>query len=90
MPASGATADDDGYAVAADPLGQLVVVVQGEQEHAVDVLAGEVLVEAAAALRGLGEQQHQLPVRVGERRADAADDAGEERLPEDAAPRTRR
>ena len=56
--------------------------MQREQEHAVDVLAGEVVVERAATLRGLGEQQHQLTVGLGQRGADAADDAGEERLTE--------
>ena len=56
----GATAEDDGQAAGADPLGQLVVVVQREQQYAVDVLAGEVVVEPAVALGRRREQQHQL------------------------------
>ena len=40
--------------------------MQGQQKYAVDVLPGEVVVEAAVALRGVREQQHQLQPGVAE------------------------
>ena len=66
------------------PLGQRVVVVQGEQQHAVDVLAGQVVGRGGlCACAGLREQQHQLAVGVAQGRTDPADHTGEERLTED-------
>jgi len=79
----GPAAQDDGQPSGPDPLGQVVVVVQREQQHAVDVLPGEVVVEPPVALRGVREQQDQLEPGVAQCGADAADHSGEERLAED-------
>jgi hypothetical protein len=77
-----AATQDDGQPARADPLRQPVVVVERDQEHAVDVLAGEVVVEVSTTLR-LREHQHQLQVALGQGRADAPDHPGEEGLAED-------
>ena len=69
--------------------GSGVVVVQGQQQYAVDVLPGEVVVEPSVALRGVREQQHQLQPGVAEGGPDAAHDTGEERLAEDPLLRLR-
>ena len=73
-----------GQAACADPVGQPVVVVQGQQQHAVDVLPGQVVVEVRPLRWALcASSSTSWRLRVGERGADAADHAGEERLAED-------
>ena len=66
LPARLAT-EDDRQAPLGQQARQRVVAVQGHQQHAVDVLAGQVVLDPVPLGLGLGHRQPQL-----ERRLDAA------------------
>ena len=70
-----------------DHRGEVIRGVQGEQEHAVDVLVGEVGGDPLAVAPAAGDHQHELERRVREAFADAADRRGEVGLAEDAVAR---
>ncbi len=80
-----AAADDGGQADPAGHLGQRVAVVEGEQQGAVDVAAGQVAADALVVLLVLDEQQHHLVVGGGQLAADPAQVLGEERVGEEPA-----
>ena len=70
-----------------DHRGEVVRGVQGQQEHAVDVLAGEVGGDPVAVALAPDDRQHELERRVGEALADATDRRREVGLAEDAVAR---
>ena len=78
---------DHRHAGAAEPFGQRVGAVHGEDDHAVDVAAGGVALHPVVARTGRADHhQHELLLGALQLEADAADDAGEERVVgEDAA-----
>ncbi len=80
--------DDDGRdAGGGDPGREGVVAVKAHQQGAVDVAGGEVVGCALGIGEGGGHQQDQLDVAGRQRRADAAQQAREERVAEQPAGR---
>ena len=78
-------ADDDERDAPGGQLGgQRIVAVEADEDDAVDVAAGQVAHGARLLLRVVGHEQDELQVARGEGRADAADDAREERIAEQA------
>jgi hypothetical protein len=70
-------------------LRQGIVAVERGEQGAVDVTSREVALQAFLVARAFGHQQHELELRRGELRADAAEQAREERVIEQAGRRLR-
>jgi hypothetical protein len=70
-----------------DLAGEGVVVVEADEEGAVDVAGGEVVGRPVRLARGRRHEEDQLEVARGERRADPAEEPREERVREHEAAR---
>jgi hypothetical protein len=82
-PATRLATEDDRQAALGEQGRQWIIAMQREQQHAIDVLRRQVMLDALTFRFGLSHRQPQLQRCLHQHRVDATDDPGEERLAED-------